>query len=163
MATPHTQEALSVGQKLLNVLNRLSAIPGGRYIFSKIIAHKIPYSGTIGARIEILNPGYAKLVLKDKRSIRNHLNSIHAIALTNFGELTSGLALNAGLPANVRGIVIQIITKYMKKARGTLVAECQCELPAVKNDMEYTVEAIIKDQEQDIVATVEVQWRLGLK
>jgi acyl-coenzyme A thioesterase PaaI-like protein len=148
---------------LLNALNKLSVIPGGRFIFNRIIAGKIPYSATIGARIVVLEPGYAKLILKDKKSIRNHLNSIHAVALTNFGELTSGLALNAGLPADVRGIVIQICTDYVKKARGTLVAECRCELPAVSRDMEYTVEAVIKDQEQDIVAKVKVLWRLGLK
>ena len=51
----------------------------------------------------------------------------------------------------------------MKKARGTLVAECRCEPPTVSNDMDYTVEAVIKDQEQDIVANVKVIWRLDLK
>jgi acyl-coenzyme A thioesterase PaaI-like protein len=159
MGTPRTQSPLSVGQQLLNVLNKLSAIPGGHFIFSRIIAAKIPYS----ARIAVLEPGYAKLILKDKKSIRNHLNSIHAIALTNLGELTSGLALNTGLPANVRGIVIHVGTDYLKKARGTLVAECRCELPEVTTDMEYTIEAVIKDQEQDVVAKVKVLWRLGLK
>jgi acyl-coenzyme A thioesterase PaaI-like protein len=163
MATPVTQSRLSVGQQLLNVLNKLSVIPGGYLIFSRIIAWKIPYSATIGARVAILEPGYAKLVLKDRKSIRNHLNSIHAIALTNLGELTSGLALNTGLPVDARGIVTNICTEYLKKARGTLVAECRCDLPTVTGDMEYTVEAVIKDQEQDIVANVRVVWRLGLK
>jgi len=163
MGTPHTQTHLSVGQQLLNLVNKLSAIPGGHFIFNRIIARKIPYSATIGARVVVLEPGYAKLILKDKKSIRNHLNSIHAVALTNFGEITSGMALNTGLPANVRGIVIQICTDYVKKARGTLVAECRCELPTVTNDMDYTVEAVIKDQEQDVVAKVTVLWRLGLK
>ena len=163
MATPHTQSRLSVGQQLLNVLNKLSAIPGGHFIFSRIIASKIPYSATIGARVIVLEPGHAKLILKDKKSIRNHLNSIHAVALTNFGEMTSGLALNTGLSADVRGIVTQITTDYVKKARGTLVAECRCELPTVTKDMEYTVEAVIKDQQHDIVAKVKVVWRLGLK
>ncbi|MGD8641155.1 MAG: DUF4442 domain-containing protein [Gammaproteobacteria bacterium] len=144
-------------------MNRLSAIPGGRFVFNRIIAWKIPYSATIGARVITLEPGYAKLYLKDKKSIRNHLNSIHAVALTNFGELTSGLALNTALPATARGIVTKISTDYMKKARGSLVAECRCEPPSVTEDMDYTVEAIIKDQEQDIVATVKVNWRLGLK
>lgn len=158
-----SQSRLSAGQQLLTVLNRLSAIPGGRFIFNRIISWKIPYSATIGARVVVLEPGYAKIILKDKKAIRNHLNSIHAVALTNFGELTSGLALNTGLPANVRGIVTNISTEYLKKARGTLVAECRCDLPTVAGDMEYIVEAVIKDHEQDIVAKVRVVWRLGLK
>lgn len=163
MGSPITQSHSSTGQQLLSVLKALSVIPGGHFIFSKIIAWKIPYSATIGARVVDLEPGYAKLLLKDRKSIRNHLDSIHAIALTNFGELTSGLALNTGLPANARGIVTNISTEYLKKARGTLVAECRCDLPTVTGDMEYVVEAIIKDQEQDVVAKVRVVWRLGLK
>ena len=163
MEKPVSQSRLSAGQQLLTVLNRLSAIPGGRFIFNRMVAWKIPYSATIGARIVVLQPGYAKLILKDKKSIRNHLNSIHAVALTNFGELTSGLALNTALPANVRGIVINISTEYLKKARGTLVAECRCNPPTVTSDMEYIVEAAIKDQEQETVANVRVVWRLGVK
>jgi acyl-coenzyme A thioesterase PaaI-like protein len=163
METRNTQLRLSAGQQLLKLLNQLSAIPGGRFLFNRFIAYKIPYSATIGARVSVLEPGYAKLTLKDRKSIRNHLNSIHAVALTNFGELTCGLALNAGLPASVRGIVIHIGTDYVKKARGTLVAECRCDLPSVTGDMDYTVEAVIKDQEQDIVAKVKVLWRLGLR
>jgi len=163
MGTPHTHTRLSIGQQLLNLVNKLSVIPGGHFIFNRIIASKIPYSATIGARVVVLEPGYAKFILKDKKSIRNHLHSIHAVALTNFGEMTSGFALNAGLPADVRGIVLRITTEYVKKARGTLIAECRCELPIVTNDMDYTVEAVIIDQEQDIVAKVKVLWRLGLK
>lgn len=163
MGPPVTQSHLSTGQRLLNIFNKLSVIPGGQFIFNKIIAWKIPYSASIGARVIVLEPGYAKLLLKDKRSVRNHLNSIHAIALTNFGELTSGLALNTGLPANARGIVTNISTNYLKKARGTLIAECRCELPAVTGDMEYVVETKINDNDKDVVAIVRAVWRLGLK
>lgn len=163
MATAPSQSGLSIGQQLLNVLKKLSAIPGGRFIVGRIIARQIPYSATIGARLVVLEPGYARFVLKDRKSIRNHLDSIHAVALTNFGELTSGLALNSGLPANVRAIVTRITTEYVKKARGTLVAECRCDLPTVTEDMDYPIEAVITDQEQDVVAKVKVMWRLGLR
>jgi acyl-coenzyme A thioesterase PaaI-like protein len=163
METSPSQSRLSTAQQLLSVLKKLSAIPGGRFISNRVIASQIPYSATIGARLVVLEPGYAKFVLKDRKSIRNHLDSIHAVALTNFGELTSGLALNTGLPASVRAIVTRITTDYLKKARGTLVAECRCELPTVTGDMEYPVEAIITDRDQDIVAKVKVLWRLGLR
>jgi len=163
MGSTSTQSQSSIGQQLLKAVQQFSAIPGGQFILGKLIARKIPYSATIGARIITLKPGYAKLILKDKKAIRNHLNSIHAVALTNFGELTSGIALNTSLSTDVRGIVTHISTDYLKKARGTLIAECRCEPPTVTKDLDYTVEAIIKDQEQDAVARVRVIWRLGLK
>lgn len=158
-----TQSHSTLGQQLLGIVGKLSAIPGGHFLLGFIIARKIPYSASIGARVITLQPGYAKLVLKDRKKIRNHLNSIHAVALTNFGEFTSGIALNTALPANVRCIVTHINTDYLKKARGTLVAECRCEPPHVTEDMDYTVEAIIRDSDQDIVAKVQAVWRLGLK
>lgn len=162
MGTADSQ-SLSAGKQLLNAVNRLSTIPGGQFILNKLIARKIPYSASIGARVMVLKPGYAKLFLKDKKKIRNHLNSIHAVALTNFGELTSGLALNTSLPDNVKAIVTQLNTTYVKKARGSLIAECRCDPPVVVSDMDYSVEALIKDQQQDIVARITAVWRLGLK
>jgi len=164
MEPPSVHPHPSPGQQLLKAVNLFSAFPGGQYILRKLIGHRIPYSASIGARIVILAPGYARLVLKDKKSIRNHLNSIHAVALTNLGELTSGIALNAALPVDVRSIVTRITTDYLKKARGTLVAECHCEPPTtVTKEVDYAVEAVIKDQEDNVVAIVKSVWRLGLK
>ena len=163
MPAPATQPRPALGQQVLKVYHLLSGLPGGRFLFNRLVAFKIPYSASIGARVMVLEPGYAKLTLNDKRSIRNHLNSIHAVALTNFGELTSGLALNTRLPSNVRGIVTQITTDYVKKARGPLTAECRCTLPDISSDMDITIAATIKDQTLDAVATVKVVWRLGLK
>jgi acyl-coenzyme A thioesterase PaaI-like protein len=158
MATAH----VSPGAQLLRLWQRLAPWPGGRWLFSRILGLMVPYTGSIAARIRELRPGYARVELRDRRRVRNHLNSIHAIALANLGEVTSGLAMLTGLAPDTRGIAIKISTEYFKKARGLLVAETRCEVPPVQGeDMEVEVQADIRDRDGDVVARTTARWRLG--
>jgi len=154
-----TQE--SPGAKLQTLWMRLSPFPGGRWIFSKILGWKIPYTGGLGATIVTLEPGHVKVQLRERRSVRNHLQSIHAIALANLGELTTGLALVGALPESIRGILVGLNVSYKKKARGTIESEAKCEIPEVHEPMDYRVDAKIRDSSGDIVAEVYAHWRLG--
>ena len=141
--------------------NRLKDKPGGRAVFSMMIGRMAPYTGTIGARVQELGPGHSRWVMRDRRSIRNHLNSIHAIALVNLAEVASGTAMLMGLPSSVRGIVTGLSITYVKKARGTLTAECNCTVPPVRAEMSFEVPAVITDAAGDVVATATVTWRLA--
>lgn len=149
------------GTQLLRLWQRLAPLPGGRWLFSRAVGRQAPYTGSIGAVAQKLSPGYSCWTLRDRRRVRNHLRSVHAVALANLAEVASGTAMLAGLAPGTRGIVRSLSIEYLKKARGTLTAECRCSPPAVDRETDYTVTATIADAAGDIVASASVVWRLA--
>lgn len=147
--------------KLLASWRKASGSGLGRALFDRALRVAVPYSGTIRPRVQELEPGRAVVAIDDERRVRNHLGSVHAVALVNLGELTSGLALLTGLPSGMRGIVRGLSVEYLKKARGRLVARCEAEAPETREDQDTQVEARIEDTAGDVVAIVRVDWRVG--
>ncbi len=139
----------------------MAPLPGGKWLFSRLLGTMVPYTGSIQPLVDTLEPGYSRILLKDRRKVRNHLKSIHAIALVNLGEISTGLAMLYGLPDNARGIVTGISIEYLKKARGTLVGECRCRPPATNERQEYLVHSEITDADHDVVARVTAKWLIG--
>lgn len=144
-----------------SVWDRWHTRPGGKRVFSLLLGRMVPYTGSIGPRVEELAPGYARVVMRDRRAVRNHLNSIHAIALANLGEVTSGLAMMYALPDEARGILTAIMVEYLKKARGTLTAECRAGEPEWRTPSEQRVIAEIRDAAGDVVCRVTATWKIG--
>jgi len=143
---------------------RLQALPAGSWLFSRFLGWYAPYSGTIGSRVEALQSGYAEVSLRDRRGVRNHLKSIHAIALMNLGEITTGLAVLTTLSSDMRGIVIGLQAEYLKKSRGRLIARASFELAsAIDENTPCEVKTEITDEAGDVVAIVRATWLIGYK
>jgi acyl-coenzyme A thioesterase PaaI-like protein len=145
----------------MRLWRRLAPLPLGKWIFSVLLGFRVPYTGTVRPRVQELAPGHARVSMRDRRAVRNHLHSIHAIALANLAEVTSGLAMTVGLPANARAIVTGLSIEYVKKARGALVAECTAPPIDATIDAEHAVESIVRDAAGDVVAKCTARWLVG--
>ena len=139
----------------------LARLPGGRQLFSRAIGLLVPYSGSVGAEVLELREGYARVALRDRRAIRNHLGSVHAVALANLVELAGNLALLYSAPADSRMILAGLSMEYLKKARGRIVAECHCPVPPDSARREYTLKVELKDGAGNVVAVGTLRSLIG--
>lgn len=153
---------MSHGHRLLKLWQRVAHLPGGTRLFSFLLARQVPYTGTVGPHIVELRPGYARAEMSDRRIVRNHLNSVHAVALVNIAEVVGGLAMLTVLPPELRAIVVGLSIDYKKKARGRLTAESTVELPPIPGgDIDLRVRSYVRDAGGDVVAEMNVRWRVG--
>ena len=153
--------AQSIGPALRAHWQRLASLPGGKRLFSYMLGRFVPYSGSLGAQVDVLEPGRCVLVLRDRRRVRNHLESVHAMALASLAELVTGLALMNSLPDRTRGILAGFSIDYLKKARGRLRAECRCDIPTSNEEREYLLTGAILNEGDEVVAEAKARWLIG--
>ncbi len=151
----------SPGKAIRDAWERCRRLPAGERLFSWALGRMVPYSGSIGAVVRELAPGRARVELADRRRVRNHLDSIHAVALMNLAELSTGLALNTSLPDDARAILVRLTIEYVKKARGTLTSECALAPIASSERREVEVAAEIRDASREVVARAAALWLVG--
>jgi len=159
-------EALTSESKtnyIREVWNRLQRIPGGKRLFSGFIGRLAPYTGTIGAVVQELADGYARVTLADRHAVRNHLSCIHAVALANLVELTGNVALGYSLPDDARFIVAGMNVDYLKKARGTITGECRTPAITSSAKQEYQIEVTLTDESGDLVVRGTLRTLVGPK
>jgi acyl-coenzyme A thioesterase PaaI-like protein len=139
----------------------LSKVPRGRQIYSYLIGRYAPYTGSIEALIEELRVGHSRVTLKDSPAVRNHLRSIHAVALANLAELTGNIALSYSMPADARFIVTKIEIEYLKKARGKVTGLCDCPVPASSARHTYLVPVRIVNEAGEVVSSAVLHSLVG--
>lgn len=151
------------GNLVRKAYDRLSGLPRGKRIFSRLIGLLAPYTGSVGADVVEVRDGFARVRLTDRRAVRNHLDCVHAIALANLAELTGNLAVSYSMPDDARFIVAGMSIEYLKKARGTIVGECECEIPPTSDKREYLVPVKMMNKAGEVVATASLRTLVGPK
>lgn len=150
---------------LIHLWNKLEKLPFGKWLFSKMLGIFIPYTGTMKAVIQSIEKtpsgGTATVRLRDRKRVRNHLDSIHAVALMNLSELTTGVAVIAAMPPKSRMILKHFEIDYIAKARGTLLSHSHCPTILDSSDCEIKVPVEIKDTSGVVVCRAVSTWKIG--
>ena len=141
--------------------DRFSKRPGGRWVFSILLGRMVPYTGSIRPRVLELSETGARIEMRDRRVVRNHLRSVHAIALANLAELSTGLPLAYAVQPRGRTILVSLTVEYLKKARGTLTGSSSFVAPGADRDEDIEIPVEVRDEAGDIVARARARWRVG--
>ncbi|NJD57918.1 MAG: DUF4442 domain-containing protein [Anaerolineales bacterium] len=144
----------------LALYKRFTRYPFGSAIISMALGFRAPYFSTIHPRITQLRPGYCSVEIKERRSIRNHIGTIHAGALCTLSELVGGLAVDATLPSSLRWIPKGMTVQYIKKAKGKLVGECSVA-PGVLTAGDISIPLQIKDEKEETVLNAVIVFHIS--
>lgn len=159
--SPGVLSQLATPSTLRAAWGYLKAVPGGGKLMGSLIGRMAPYTGTIRPEILTLEPGHAVVRMADTRRVRNHLNSLHAIALMNLGEVSTGTAMLVSVPDGSRAIIRKLGMEYLKKARGTITAECRCPLIESSERREYEIVGELRNDAGELVAKAFATWLVG--
>jgi acyl-coenzyme A thioesterase PaaI-like protein len=110
---------------VLTLHRRLTRLPQGDRLFSRLFTLKAPYFGTVRPRFTALRPNYAELVIRKGHRVHNHIGTVHVIAICNGLEAAMGALAEATIPADKRWIPKGMEVSYTAKAASdiTCIAE----------------------------------------
>ncbi len=125
----------------------MAARPLGKRAFSVLFARKAPYFRTVRPQVRDVRPHHAELSIALRRSVQNHIGTLHAIAVCNGLEAAMGLLAEATTPPDRRWIPKGMQVSYLAKSTTDLlcVAETDPADWAEAGDVPVRVRAIRTD------------------
>jgi acyl-coenzyme A thioesterase PaaI-like protein len=120
----------------------------GKRAFSIAFAQKAPYFASIHPRFTVVDPNHVELVIPNRRSVQNHIGTVHAIALCNGLEAAMGALAEVTIPKDKRWIPKGMEVAYTAKATSdiTCVAETdQVQWDTADGDLAVRVKGVRDD------------------
>jgi acyl-coenzyme A thioesterase PaaI-like protein len=145
---------------VLATWRRMSRSAAGRYIFSRAVCWRAPYFSSIKPRFTVLEPGRCEVRIEKRRSILNHIGTVHAIAMCNMAELAAGAATEVSIPTSLRWIPKGMTVDYLGKATSALRATATIDAPRrLEAAREVPVHVQIVDRaDQPVLSAVIRMW-----
>jgi acyl-coenzyme A thioesterase PaaI-like protein len=140
--------------RVVDLYEKAHAIPiVGDRIFSFAFSQVAPYFWTIRPRFTVIKPNHAEVVIPKRRGVKNHIGTVHAIALCNGLEAAMGVLAEATIPKDKRWIPKGMEVSYTAKATTdiTCIAETDPEqwtrdaLPDLGGDLPVRVRGVRDD------------------
>ena len=140
----------------LKLYNKLKDFPGGRRIFTWGVCRTAPYFASIRPLTEDLRPGYARVTMKKRRKVENHIHTVHAIAMCNLAEIVMGLVTEVSIPPGARWIPVGMTVAYLRKATTDMTGSADVSHLDWSGDGNFVVPVKVTDTQQQLVFTADI-------
>lgn len=139
------------------VLEKIKSFPLGLWFFSRFICWKAPYFQSIHPTFLKLRAGEGEAKIRNRRNVRNHLGTVHAIAMANLCELVAGTTLEVTLPDTHRWIPKGMTIKYLSKATTDVTARTLIDVANWPDAGSVPVLVEVRDRSGQIVVTADIE------
>jgi acyl-coenzyme A thioesterase PaaI-like protein len=144
---------------VLTLWRNLRRLPAGERAFSFAVGRRAPYFATIRPRFTVVEPNHVELVIPDRRTVHNHIGTVHAIALCNGLEAAMGALAEASIPRDRRWIPKGMEVTYTAKATGDITCIAETDAAQWSGDVpDLTVR--VRGVRDDGTAVIEGEIRL---
>ncbi len=150
--------------RILKIYNSLKGLPLGKRLFSYITCKSAPYFGSIRPLFQELEPGKCVILMKKRKSVTNHIKTVHAIAMCNLVELAGGVCTDVSLPEGVRWIPKGMTVEYLALAKTDLKGVCLIDLEKLKNwdfGKDFPADVNVFDTSENIVMRGTINMHLS--
>lgn len=134
----------------------LSSMPKGRSVFGVLFRHAAPYFGSAHLRVVDMRPHHGEVVVPLRRSNKNHIGTVHAIAACNGLEAAMGLLAEATCPPGHRWLPKGMDVEYLAKSDSDLVCTADTDEQAWADgpDVAVAVKATRADGTVTVAGTI---------
>ena len=106
----------------------------------------------ISPRFVELSPGHTVVRMRKRRKVKNHIGTVHAIAICNLAEIGAGTMTDATVPSHCRWIPKGMTVEYTAKAETDLVAVAKIDpLPSFEAATDVPVRVDVRDSNDQLV------------
>jgi acyl-coenzyme A thioesterase PaaI-like protein len=140
----------------LALYDKLTSLPQGKRLFSLAFSQKAPYFSSIHLEVQEMRPHLGQIRIPKRRSVKNHIGTIHAIAACNGLEAAMGLLAEATCPDDMRWLPKGMEVRYLAKSTTALTctAESAPEDWAGGPDVPIRVKAVTTDGTVTVEGTI---------
>lgn len=149
--------------KTAQLLEKFKKIPMGLWLFTRAICFRAPYFSSIHPTFTLLESGRGEAKFKKRRSVQNHIGTVHAIAVANLCELVAGTTLEVTLPTTHRWIPKSMKINYLAKANTDLRATTHFETQDWPDAGSKNILVEVFDEKNTLVVNAEIEMYISKK